>query len=301
MTASELIKNLFKGGDKKDVGTSSASSAAPPSPPTSPMLAPILQDPPPQTASRLLFLPGEIRNNIYSFVIYPSLSTISLHRAPEAVLSLPVFAICRQMRSEAISKLCSSKSFSLFGLHTANKFFEMVGDGVSDLRLVAIRCETDWRSESGKMAVEKVELLDHLELATSLRSLQLIIGNLSLATQDESHLKSASSPGAQFLYAVRSVVDHERVEAEEERVMRERFLALCDQIGALQAARFLKDNLKREHEERTEKVFRLGRVVSLEGDVGGVTLPLRMPAYLRKTEEDPRKTCCDGRDDEYDV
>lgn len=301
MTASKLIKHLFKRGGKKAVGTSSASSAALPSPPTSPKLPPILQDPPPQTASRLLFLPGEIRNNIYSFIIYPSLSIISLHRAPETALSLPVFAICRQMRSEAISKLCSSKSFSLFGLRTAHKFFEMVGDGVSDLRFVVIRCETDWSSESEEMAVEKVELLDHLELATSLRSLQLVVRDLSLTTQDESHLQNASFPGAQFLYAVRSIVDHERVEAEEERVMREEFLALCDQIGALQAARFLKDKLKKEHEERAEKVFRLGKVVSLEGDVSGVMLPLRMPAYLRKTEEDLRKTCYDGGDDEYEL
>jgi hypothetical protein len=292
MTASKLIKKLFKRGDKKNAGASSTSTATAPSisPPHAPMMATILQTLLPQNASRLLSLPGEIRNKIYDFAIYPSLPTMSLHRAPETVLALPIFAICRQMRSEAISKLCSSKHFSLSGLRTVNAFFEMIGDGVRDLRYVTIRSEADWRSGSGAMAVERVALLDHLELATSLRSLQLIVGGFPFAFEDQYHMEHALSVGAQFLYAVRSVADHERAGIEEERVMRERFLALCDQIGALQAVRFLKEKLEKEHEDRVEKVFRLGKVVSLEGKLEGVMLPLRMPEHLKKTEEDPSRT-----------
>lgn len=257
-------------------------------------MATILQAPLPQKASQLLSLPGEIRNKIYEFAIYPSLSTISLHRAPETVLSLPIFAICRQMRSEAISKLCSNKSFSFSDLRTANAFFEMIGDGVSDLRFITICSEADWRSASEEISVEKVTLLDHLELATSLRFLQLIVGDFPLTFEDELQLENASSVGAKFLYAIRSIVDHERAEVGEERVMRERFLALCDQIGALQAVRSLKEKLKTEHEERADKVFRLGKVVSLEGNIESVMLPLRMPEDLRKTEEGPMRTCYDG-------
>ncbi|KAL1641589.1 hypothetical protein SLS61_010030 [Didymella pomorum] len=258
-------------------------------------MATILQPPVPQTASRLLSLPGEIRNKIYDFAVYPSLHTISLHRAPETVLSLPIFALCRQMRSEAISKLCSSKSFSLSGLRTANSFFEIIGDSVSDLRYVTIRSEADWRSGREEMAVEKATLLDHLELMTALRSLQLIVGGFPFAFEDEQQLNIASSVGAQFVFAVRSVVDHERVEVEEESVMRERFLALCDQLGALQAVHFLKEKLQKEHEERAEKVFQLVKLVSLEGVFEGVRLPLRMPEYLRKTGESVEEVY-DGRD-----
>ena len=283
MTASKLIKKLFKRGEKNNAEVSSTSSGTAISPAHSPTMATILQPPLPQTVSRLLSLPGEIRNKIYDFAIYPSLHIISLHRAPETVLSLPIFAICRQMRSEAISKLCSSKSFSLSGLRTATVLFEIIGDGVSNLRYVTIRSEANWRCGSEEMAVERVTLLDHLELMTSLRSLQVIVGGFPFAFEDEQQLDNASSVGAQFLYAIRSVVDHERVEVEEQRMMKERSLALCDQIGALQAVRFLKEKLKEEHEERGEKVFRLGKVVSLEGKLEGVRLPLRMPEYLRKT------------------
>lgn len=249
-------------------------------------MATILQASLPQKASQLLSLPGEIRNKIYEFTVYTSLSNISVHRTPQTVLSLPVFAICRQMRSEAISKLCSSKSFCLSDLRIANAFFEMIGDGVSHLRFVTICSETDWRNVSEEIAVEKRALLDHLKLATSLRSLHFVVGNFPLTSEDQRQLENASSAGARFLYAVRSTVDHERAEAEEELVMRERFLVLCDQIGALQAVRFSKEEVKMEHEERAYRVFRLGKVAGLEGKIESVMLPLRMPACPKNTEED---------------
>lgn len=291
MTTSKLIRKLFKRGDKKDAEASKTSAAI------SPSVAALFQVPLQQKASRLLSLPGEIRNRIYDFAIYPSLSAIPLHHAPGTVLSLPIFAICRQMRSEAISKLCSSKSFSFSGLRIANAFFEVIGDGLKDLRFVTIYSETDWRSGSEEMAVEKVTLLDHLELATSLRSLQLVVGDFPLASQDEFQLETALSVGVQFLYAVRSVVDHERTEVEEERVIRERFLALCDQIGSLEAVCFLKEKLKKEHKERADRVFRVGRVASLEGNVKSVMLPLRLPEFLGSMEKHPKRTCYDSRND----
>jgi hypothetical protein len=294
MSASKLIKKLFKRGDKTHAGASSTLAATSTSPPPSPTTAAMLHTPLPQTASRLLSLPGEIRNKIYAYALYPSLSTITLHRAPQTVLPLHIFAICRQIRSEAISALCSSKAFSLFGLRTANAFFAMIGDGASDIRYVTIHCETDWRSESEGMAGRRVELLRYLELATSLRSLRLVVGDFPFTHQDELQLGCASSVGSQFLYAIRSVVDRERAWAEEERVVRERFLTLCDQMDALQAVRSLKEKLKKEHEERTEKVFQVGKRVSLQGDVKNVMLPLRVSEYLRKAEEDSRGTCCDG-------
>ncbi|KAF3044612.1 hypothetical protein E8E12_003554 [Didymella heteroderae] len=273
MATFKLIGKLFKrndkNNDKNNVEASNNPAATSSSPSHLPMMATILEALLPQTASRLLSPPGKSATRSM-----PSPSTL---RSP-----LSIFTAHQK------------QSFSLFGLLTANAFFEMIGDGMSDLRFVTIRSKSDWRSESEEMAVEKAALLDHLELATSLRSLHLIVGDLPFTFQNEAELKSAASVGAQFLYTIRSVADHERSGTEEERVMRERFLTLCNQIGALQAVRFLKEKLKKEHEERADKVFRVGKVVSLEGHVGSVPLPLRMPEYLRKIEEDPRRTCYDG-------
>lgn len=285
MSTAKFIRKLLKRGDEKNSGATSTPLSSQSSARPLPIKATILQDPLSQSPSRLLSLPGELRNRIYALVIYPSLLAISVQHTPETVLSLPVFAICRQVRSEAVSKLCSSKSFSLFGLRTANTFLRMIGDGVSDLRFVTIRSETGWRTESGEMVVERANLLGHLELATSLRSLQFVVGDSILENQDVQHFENASSVGAQFLYAVRSVVDHERLGAAEDVVIRERFLTLSDQIGELQAVRTLKKKLQKEHEDRAEKVFRLSKLVSMEGSIGDVLLPLRIPEYLGKPKK----------------
>lgn len=120
----------------------------------------------PQPDSLFLRLPGELRNRIYAYATYPSLSTILIQAYPEPVLSFPIFHICRQIRFEATSLLCSSKSFEISGLVTANRFFMLVQDHMAQLRRVLIRCTVAWRKESEALAVEKSELFDHLELAT---------------------------------------------------------------------------------------------------------------------------------------
>ncbi|KAF2624423.1 hypothetical protein BU25DRAFT_493705 [Macroventuria anomochaeta] len=304
MTTSKLFKRLFKRRVKVDVGdyNTAASSCSAPSSSVLETITPqqlLLQQFRLQKASPLLSLPGEIRNQIYALAIYPSLTTITIFKHVETVLSFPIFHICHQVRLEAISYLCSSRVIYLSGLSIANQFFEMVGDGVKSLRHVTIRCEKAWREKGEEVDIERNELLGYLELATGLQQLEFVVGEYPLSVRDETGLQDVQSVGAKFLYAVRYVVDGESG-IQEERETKERFLRLREDVGALQAVRFLNDKLKEEHEQRAEKVFRLRNVMSLEESIGELKLPVRMWEYLRKTEEDSRRTCYDGRDDKFD-
>jgi hypothetical protein len=301
MSASKLVKKLLKLKTKDEHGgyNASTSSSAVPS---SPGLATTTAQQLPRhlltasnSTSNFFSLPGEIRNQIYAHVTYPSLDTISIYHHPEIILSIPVFHICHQIRSEAISYLCSNKTFYFSSLTDVNNFFSMISAGaMPSLRHITI-CDQDWCVQSSNAEGKRTELLEWLKHATSLKRLDFIIGRFLFGVQDGNHLEPASSPGVEFLYALRDTVDKEDY-GEGERGLEERFGRLCEDLGVEQAVRNLRERLIKEDEMREEKVFRLQKVVSLEGKVEELKMPCRKPGFLRGIEENKKTECGVGRD-----
>ena len=291
MTASKLIKKLFKLKSKSKDGdcnnssssstTSSSSGVAFATRPKLPQHLAAAHN----TTSRFLSLPGEIRNRIYIYATYVSISTISVHHHPETIFSLPIFHICHQIRSEAISHLCAAKAFYFDGLVMANEFLDIIGpDAMPDLRVIAIR-DQEWREQSGRMEEERGELVDWLELAVSLKKLDYIVGGLPFGVDDEQHISSASSPGAKWAFKVRDTVDKENYEEEEEGDLEERSGTLCEDLGRDQPVRNLREQSSKENETREKKVFRVHKMVSLQGKTEEIMMPCRKPGVLRAVEK----------------
>ena len=201
------------------------------------------------------------------------------------------------MRSETISYLCSNKNFYFSNLTNANTFFNMISaDAMPSLRHITIR-DQDWCVQSSNAEGKRTELLEWLELATSLKRLDFVIGRYLFGVQDEHHLKSASSPGAEFLCRLRDTVNREDYK-EEERDLKERFGRLCEDLGREQAVQDLRERLIKEDEMKEKMVFRLQKVVSLEGKAEELKTPCRTPEFLRGIEEGKKIERGDGRNEE---
>jgi hypothetical protein len=101
-------------------------------------------------------LPGEIRNMIYGFAIYPHLDSVNVvngklgEHVGSTTLCLGVFRVSRQIRAEAISFLCASKTVRILGVAAANTFFDCVGTAIRNVRsVVLLQMDTDINSASG--------------------------------------------------------------------------------------------------------------------------------------------------------
>ena len=291
MTPSKLIKKLFKHHNNKEISDTSTPTPTPThaSPPSNPLSTPPQQltQPRPQPASNLLSLPAELRNKIYTHAIYPSLPSISIHAHPPAVLTPPIFRVSQQTRAEALAILCETKELYISGLTTAVSLFEMLGPATRSLRRVTIRCEAGWREEGARMERVRREVVRWLCGATGVRQLTVVVGECRLSLRDGCHLEDVESVGVRFLYAVRDAVDAGVGGVQEGSVTKEGFLGLCGEVGKVQAVRVLREEVRGEHERREERVFRLRKVVSLEGRVEKLELPVRMPGCLRKTAGSP--------------
>ena len=120
-------------------------------------------------------LPGELRNQIYAYIIYPDLPSLMIANCarPEhlaaSVLHLPLFRICRQVRAEALSYLCANIPLRILGLQTANVFFSCVGSAVSNVKslvLVQAAMGIQGSKESGERVDKFFRALDMMhELA----------------------------------------------------------------------------------------------------------------------------------------
>jgi hypothetical protein len=93
----------------------------------------------PRPPSSLLDLPSEIRNIIYDFASHPTTNTLVVKHSREplslgkTIMNLNVLRVCRQMRLEALSRLCSSKRIVLVSPRVACDFLEYVGSAVGDI------------------------------------------------------------------------------------------------------------------------------------------------------------------------
>lgn len=134
------------------------------------------------------------------------------------------------------------------------------------------------------MRIERSDFIDHLELAEGLEEVVFIVGGFPLHEEDREQLENPGSVGTRFLFDMRDVIDGENNRIYMERVSKERSLVLCEQVGAAQAIEMLREELRREHEVREEKAFKLYRPASHEGAIVRVELPAWMPDWLTKVK-----------------
>ncbi|EUC38594.1 hypothetical protein COCCADRAFT_32254 [Bipolaris zeicola 26-R-13] len=126
-----------------------------------------------------LHLPGELRNQIYAYTIYPNMGSILLVNCnkPEhfgaTILHLPIFRTCRQIRAETLSYLCATFQLRFFGIHSAVVFFSLAGKAAAEIRsLVVIRpVLVEQHYEESKETVER--FFSVLETMSELSEMQL--------------------------------------------------------------------------------------------------------------------------------
>lgn len=94
--------------------------------------------------SRFLQLPGEIRNQIYSYIIYSELEVVTVANCIKAehlgasALNLPIFRVCRQVRMEALSYLCATKVIRILCVDAATTFFEVIGGTIGEIKFFTL-------------------------------------------------------------------------------------------------------------------------------------------------------------------
>ncbi|XPT02485.1 hypothetical protein M3J09_011602 [Ascochyta lentis] len=231
-----------------------------------------------------LSLPGEVRNLIYASAIFPSLKSIAIFHHADTFLVLPIFHVSRQVRNEAVSYLCAENSIYLSSLDVANDFFRIVGEnGLRSLRRVTVRCADTWRSESTEASAKKDAFLGYLKLAMNLRCFQLVVGRFPLSREDEAHLGSAHSSGAEFLHAARNVVDGIEVN-ETETAPEGRSDEVHEQVGEGKGIECLKVESRNDGTPRN--VFQLCKANGVVGEVNPLELPSRLPAFLQLAEDE---------------
>jgi hypothetical protein len=91
-----------------------------------------------------LRLPGELRNLIYSYAIFPRLDAITISHETKAehfgktVLSLPLFRVSHQIRAETLSYLVANKGLKICGYEAATTFFDCIGPAIKDVKGLVI-------------------------------------------------------------------------------------------------------------------------------------------------------------------
>jgi hypothetical protein len=94
--------------------------------------------------SRLLQLPGELRNQIYGYILYPRLDAIIVadmviqHHYSRKALRLSIFRTSHQLRNEAMSFLAADKHLKICGIDSAIDFFTALGPAVADLKRISV-------------------------------------------------------------------------------------------------------------------------------------------------------------------
>jgi hypothetical protein len=272
MTTSKLLHKLFKSQneDRDDTKIPTPSSRAPSSstvenrtPQTrqrqhQQIRNTIFSTIPSRATKTILSLPGEVRNLIYSFTIYPSLTRLSISNQADVVLSLSIFRISRQIRSEALSYLCTEKQIFFSGLRVANDFFATIGkSGVRSLRHVTVRCadvcSVDWEKDNVKRNV----FIGFLQCATGLQRLTIIVDMNFRAKVQSVELMETQTQGIAFLARIKDMV--ERRGEHEKKALDQKFLALRTRMSGEEALLHLR--AQNEHipkdQDDTRKVFRL--------------------------------------------
>lgn len=161
-----------------------------------------------------LTLPGELRNRIYEFSIYPNQSKLfcAHHTGPEdifrSLLRLPIYRVNRQVRNEALSFLCASKTFTCLNISAAATFLQYIGpSGRASLNNFELLLSSIWTGH--EMATEFLNLLQE---TVSLKKFHLcfalgIKGDAYNASQWEFFARLGNTvqdiKGAQFTWGIK--------------------------------------------------------------------------------------------------
>ncbi|KAJ4321319.1 hypothetical protein N0V94_002951 [Neodidymelliopsis sp. IMI 364377] len=208
----------------------------------------------------LLSLPGELRNQIYAYVLFPSHPSLTIFSAPNPLLSHPLFITSRQLRHEAITHLCATKDINFGSIKTANDFFAAVGEqGVRSLRRMSVRCPDAWYVCSREMDERREEFLGYLSIARGLRSCEVVVGRGAGKDREGNAVLAARERGVEFLVKMREILDGRDETARD--VMKERLTELCAEVqNEVVAVQLLREECEigAEGSEET-KVFRWSR------------------------------------------
>lgn len=290
MAIPNLAKKLLgirikeRGGQRKNAAPSPSKS------PSSTLHAPTVQQPPQEqqtsyvessptsrNLSSFFLRPGEVRNLIYSYAVFPYLRGVTIYHCAGTVFSLPIFHVSRQIRYEAMSYFCASKTIYLSGLNVANDFYATIGvHGISSLRRVVVRCPDAWRSSYGSAEIKKDVFLTHLKYATGLQRFELIIGQNPLSREDLHGLKSPHTSGARFITACKNIVNHLSEDKDEDKVSLKIRVEKPWSILHTEQADVCLQGEHEQHglrERHGKDVFRLYQVTGIVGKVSDIELP----------------------------
>jgi hypothetical protein len=139
------------------------------------------------TKARILQLPGELRNLIYHFAIYPQLRHLQIMpsrrdflqrhlNSNTPVLNLPIFHLSQQIRAEALSFLCANKELHIMDLSVAIVFFGAVGRAVGDIKRFVLSQPLSLTSSLDATKLDA--FFRHLENATALQFFKLEVTKL---------------------------------------------------------------------------------------------------------------------------
>lgn len=134
--------------------------------------------------SRLLELPGELRNHIFSYCIFHLLGQRPLmvahsvkkgHFNP-AILKAGLFHVCHQLRAEALSYLAATKGFKILGIEPASSFFNCLGAAAADLKRITVAQPI---VRDAPMSSRQIDtFFAFLDQATSLQFFRLELGRI---------------------------------------------------------------------------------------------------------------------------
>ncbi|KAJ4370749.1 hypothetical protein N0V83_005270 [Neocucurbitaria cava] len=148
------------------------------------------------TPSPFLALPGEIRNQIYFYAVYPDLPSLTIVNCSEnehfggTLLHLPLFRTCRQIRVETLSYICSTKNIKILGIDTANAFFELIGATIGNLKSMTLVQPA--REITPLYREQEDRFFAYMKEATALRKFQLAeVGKMTSRKEGGGHWEFA--------------------------------------------------------------------------------------------------------------
>lgn len=137
-----------------------------------------------RTHSAFLQLPGELRNQIYLYILFPRLKNLTIshgrqaHHFAKNVLKPGILRTSHQLRAEALSFLCATKKLNICGSDAAIAFFDCIGDAIGDVKRITLAQPV---IQDLPIPAEQIDMLFYfLDRATSLQFLKLEVGKLGL-------------------------------------------------------------------------------------------------------------------------
>jgi hypothetical protein len=181
-----------------------------------------------------LTLPGELRNQVYSYLIFPNLKEILvrdqefLEEMYSSVLSAPIYRTCRQVRNEALSYLCSQRQITFLNFSACSTFISCSGEsGRTNLSHIKLtRANLIARKlmvmGNGEEVTVITFFLENLKKLSGLKSFELVVHEgllFQLSAEDGSMLKEIRNVveelGADFVWSWAWYLNNPKQEARD--------------------------------------------------------------------------------------